>query len=40
MKKAVRNIILAALVLAGLAGTSYAGMTTAPQPLPAGVPRG
>ena len=41
MSKVVRNLILAAAVLAGFAGTSYAtSMTNAPQPLPPGVPRG
>jgi hypothetical protein len=41
MKKMVRNIILAATVLAGFAGTSYAQlMNNAPEPLPPGVHRG
>jgi hypothetical protein len=41
MNKIVRNLILAAVVLAGFAGTSYAGlMSNAPEPLPPGVARG
>jgi nitrate/nitrite transporter NarK len=41
MSKIVRNFILAAAVLAGFAGTSYAtSMSGAPQPYPPGVPRG
>jgi hypothetical protein len=41
MNKIVRTLILAAAVLAGFAGTSYAQlMSNAPQPLPPGVPRG
>jgi hypothetical protein len=41
MSKVVRNLILAATILAGFAGTSYATlMGNAPQPLPPGVPRG
>jgi hypothetical protein len=40
MKKIVRNIVLAAVVLAGFAGTSYAGLCNAPEPLPPGMTRG
>ena len=41
MKKIVRAAILAAAVLAGFAGTSYAQLfSNAPQPLPPGVSRG
>jgi hypothetical protein len=41
MNKIVRNLILAAAVLAGFAGTSYAQLFgNAPQPLPPGVTRG
>jgi hypothetical protein len=41
MNKLIRNLILAAVVLAGFAGTSYAGlMSNAPEPLPPGVARG
>jgi hypothetical protein len=41
MKKIVRTFVLAAAVLSGLAGTSYAQlMSNAPQPLPPGVQRG
>jgi hypothetical protein len=40
MKKIVRNIVLAAAVLAGLAAPSYAVLNGAPQPMPAGTSRG
>jgi nitrate/nitrite transporter NarK len=41
MHKTVRNLILAATILAGFVGTSYAtSMSGAPQPYPPGVPRG
>jgi hypothetical protein len=41
MNKIVRTVILAAAVLAGFAGSSYAQlMNNAPPPLPPGVTRG
>jgi len=40
MHKVARNLILAATMLAGLVGTSYAGLCPAPVPLPPGVSRG
>ncbi|MBB6145449.1 hypothetical protein HNQ77_003412 [Silvibacterium bohemicum] len=40
MNKIVRNLVLAAAVLAGFAATSYASLMTAPEPLPPGVSRG
>jgi hypothetical protein len=41
MNKIVRTVILSAVVLAGLAGTSYAQLASnAPQPMPPGVSRG
>src|ERR1700749_1989420 len=40
MHKVARNLILAATMLAGLVGTSYAGLCPAPVPLPAGIARG
>jgi hypothetical protein len=40
MNKLIRNFILAAVVLAGFAGTSYASLCPAPTPLPPGVLRG
>jgi hypothetical protein len=41
MNKIVRTMILAAAVLAGFAGTSYAQLASnAPQPLPPGMTRG
>jgi hypothetical protein len=40
MHKVARNLILAAVVLAGFAGTSYASLCPAPVPLPPGVSRG
>jgi hypothetical protein len=40
MNKIVRNVVLAAAMLAGFAATSYAGLCTAPVPVPAGTPRG
>jgi hypothetical protein len=41
MTKTVRNLILAATILAAFAGTSYAQLFgNAPQPLPPGVTRG
>lgn len=39
MNKTVRNLILAATMLAGFAATSYAGLIAAPVPVPAGTPR-
>jgi hypothetical protein len=41
MNKIVRTFVIAAALLAGVAGTSYAQlMSNAPQPLPPGVQRG
>jgi PBP1b-binding outer membrane lipoprotein LpoB len=40
MKKIIRNVVLAAVVLAGCAASSYASLATNPQPYPQGVSRG
>src|ERR1700761_3935325 len=41
MHKTIRNLIFAATILTGFAGTSYAtSMSNSPQPYPPGVPRG
>ncbi|MBB6145452.1 hypothetical protein HNQ77_003413 [Silvibacterium bohemicum] len=40
MTKIVRNVVLAATMLAGFSGASFASLITAPVPMPAGMPRG